>query len=100
MSPSNSKCADANRNAPLVDIENGNGEKSNGDVLVDIDGSVDGLIEARGFDGVRPYNDWPNDIGVRLYHPYPRSREMLDVDLESQFDAVHEERTPANPRVN
>ncbi|KAI9783060.1 MAG: hypothetical protein M1839_004229 [Geoglossum umbratile] len=78
MSPNNSENASVNRYAPLVDIEDGDGGQSSGDVLVDIDGSVDGLIKARSFGGVRPYNDWPNDIG---------------------FDVAHEERIPVELRV-
>ncbi|KAH0566058.1 hypothetical protein GP486_000551 [Trichoglossum hirsutum] len=70
MSPSNSRRASVNRYTPL---EEDDGGQTSGDVLVDIDGLADGLIEARGFGRVRPYNDWPNDLG---------------------FDAVHEERIP------
>ncbi|KAH0541983.1 hypothetical protein FGG08_003615 [Glutinoglossum americanum] len=73
MPPNNSKYASANRHAPLVDIEEDGVGLASGDVLIDIDGPTDGLIEARSVDGIRPYNDWPNDLG---------------------FDVVHEERIP------
>ncbi|KAI9766897.1 MAG: hypothetical protein M1840_006194 [Geoglossum simile] len=99
MAPNNSRCADANRNAPLINIGDDDGGKSNGDVLVNIDGSVDGLVEARSFGRVRPYNGWPNDIGVGLFHTYPRSKEILGINLKRQFDVVHEERIPVELRV-
>jgi hypothetical protein len=64
MSPSGPRYASANRYALLADIGEDDGGRTNGDVLVDIDGLADGLIEARGLDRVKLYNDWPNDLGV------------------------------------
>ena len=64
MSPKNSRYASINRHAPLVHIEEDDGRPTSGDALIDIDGLAAGLIEARSPGGVRPYNDWPNDLGV------------------------------------